>query len=189
MKLIRASNLKEYKNYDPSDKSNPLYDYREDPKHWHESLKKTNKPTKSKQSKAEIIYERILNNPKIPKSSITHLKRNTKNGTLLNIEDLLAFESVELMDFSDSDEEEIKPVKKIVKPKTSREKAITKKGYSNVLKARSDMFYEDDKPKIKTELKLRKGLKEKENNELIKSIIEELNKNFDDYDFFYKKKN
>lgn len=62
------------------------------------------------------------------------------------------------------------------KGKTTREKNISKKGYSNVLKARSDMTYNDDKPVIKTDLKLRKGLKDKEKKAIKKDVIAKLNK-------------
>lgn len=68
------------------------------------------------------------------------------------------------------------PNEKPNKPKTSRDKQIDKKGYSNVLKARSDMLYDDDKPVIKTDLKLRKGLKDKEKKAIKKDVIEKLNK-------------
>lgn len=71
---------------------------------------------KTKVNKAEEVYNRILDNPDINKSSKEQLKRNTKNGKVLDLDDLLHFEKVELIDFSDSDEEEIKPtVKRTVK--------------------------------------------------------------------------
>lgn len=134
-------------------------------------LNKPKKTKTTKKSKVELVYDRIINNPDISKTSKAHLIRNTKNGTKLNMEDLLNFEKIELFDFSDEEEP-----KKTKKPKTSREKSIAKKGYSNVLKARSDMVYEDDKPMVKTDLKMRKGLKNKEKEAIKKDVVNKLNK-------------
>jgi len=54
-------------------------------------LKKPKKTKQTKQTKVEIVYDRIMNNPEISNSSKLHLKRNTKNGTVLDMEDFIEF--------------------------------------------------------------------------------------------------
>jgi hypothetical protein len=59
----------------------------------------------------------------------------------------------------------------------------------NIMKACSDLKNKDDKYEVETELNIKEGLDSKVKRALIKSIINELNNNFNDYEFFYEKKN
>jgi hypothetical protein len=59
----------------------------------------------------------------------------------------------------------------------------------NIMKANSELKKKGDKYSVDTEMNIKEGLEPKVKRILIYSIIEELNKNFDCYDFFYKKKN
>lgn len=73
------------------------------------------------------------------------------------------------------------------KPKTKKSKTEYKEG--EIMKARSELIKKGDKYSVDIELNIKKGLDPKVKRALIKSIIEELNRNFDDYKFFYQKKN
>jgi len=73
-------------------------------------------------------------------------------------------------------------------PKSTRSKTISKKGYSNVMKARSDMTYENGKYKIDTKMNVNKKLNAKEKRTLIVNIIKQLNNLFDDYEFVFNEK-
>jgi hypothetical protein len=59
----------------------------------------------------------------------------------------------------------------------------------NIMKAHSKLKKKGDKYSVDIELNIKKSLEQKVKRALIKSIIEELNRNFNDYEFFYKKKN
>lgn len=72
--------------------------------------KEPNKKT-SKSSKEEKLYNKILSNPNISDIDKKHLKRNTKDGTKLDMDDLKAFEKNALMMNDDWSDEE-KPKKK-----------------------------------------------------------------------------
>jgi hypothetical protein len=61
---------------------------------------------------------------------------------------------------------------------------------SNLMKGRYDLKKnKSGKYSVDTEMNIKKDLEPKVKRALIKSIIEELNKNFDCYEFFYQKKN
>jgi hypothetical protein len=62
------------------------------------------------------------------------------------------------------------------KSKTTREKTINKKGYSNVLKGRTDLKYNDGKLTADSEVKVRKGLNPKEKKAIKTSINKEIEK-------------
>ena len=57
------------------------------------------------------------------------------------------------------------------------------------MKAHSDLEKKGDKYVVETEMTVKSGLDAKTKRALIKSFIITLNDNFDDYEFFYKKKN
>jgi hypothetical protein len=58
------------------------------------------------------------------------------------------------------------------------------------MKCRSDLKkLKNGKMCIKTEININNDIDDKVKRALLKSIIEELNKNFDGYEFFYQKKN
>lgn len=67
---------------------------------------------------------------------------------------------------------------------------ISSKDYETgeIMKASSELKKKGDKYTVDTELDIKKGLDDKIKKAFIKSIIMELNKNFDDYDFFMKRK-
>jgi hypothetical protein len=75
--------------------------------------------------------------------------------------------------------------------KTFGEKKISKKYKEiNLIKGRSDLKKnKNGKYSVDTEMNFKEGLEPKVKRALINSIIEELNKNFDCYEFFYQKKN
>lgn len=66
---------------------------------------------KHKSSKEEKLYNKILSNPNISDIDKKHLKRNTKEGTKLDMDDLKAFEKNALMMNDDWSDDE-KPKKK-----------------------------------------------------------------------------
>jgi len=72
--------------------------------------------------------------------------------------------------------------------KTTRSKTISKKGYSNIMKARSDMTYENGKYKVDTKMNVNKKINAKEKRTLIVNIIKQLNNLFDDYEFVFNEK-
>jgi len=74
-------------------------------------------------------------------------------------------------------------------PKLTRSKTISKKGYSNIMKARSDITYENGKYKIDTKMNVNKKINAKEKRALIDSIVKQLNNLFDDYEFVFNEKN
>jgi hypothetical protein len=76
------------------------------------------------------------------------------------------------------------PIKKI---SVKKEQKTYKE--SNIMKGRSDLKKKGDKYEVETELHINNDIDDKIKRALIKSIIEELNRNFDDYKFFYEKKN
>jgi hypothetical protein len=109
-----------------------------------------------------------------------HLKRNTKNGTNLDYDDLLLFEKNEL-NLNDDWESEEESLKEVIK-NTYKE--------SNIMKCRSDLKkLKNGKMCIETEININNDIDDKVKRALLKSIIEELNKNFYEYEFFYQKKN
>ncbi len=60
----------------------------------------------------------------------------------------------------------------------------------NLMKGRSDLKKnKNGKMCIETEININNDIDDKVKRALLKSIIEELNKNFDEYEFFYQKKN
>jgi hypothetical protein len=59
----------------------------------------------------------------------------------------------------------------------------------NMMKGSSELKKKNNKYYIDTEFNINNDIDDKVKRALIKSIIEELNKNFDDYEFFYQKKN
>ena len=60
----------------------------------------------------------------------------------------------------------------------------------NLMKGRSDLKKnKNGKMCIETEININNDIDDKVKRALLKSIIEELNKNFDKYEFFYEKKN
>lgn len=61
---------------------------------------------KTSQSKEEKLYQKILDNPNISSKSKTHLKRNTKNGSILDYDQLKAFEKNEIAMNEDWSDEE-----------------------------------------------------------------------------------
>ena len=77
------------------------------------ALKKISKSKPVKETASQRKYREIMENPKISDKQKAHLKRNTKNGTVLDIEDLRAFEdNARFVYETDSDEEEPKSTKK-----------------------------------------------------------------------------
>jgi hypothetical protein len=70
-------------------------------------------------------------------------------------------------------------------------KKHVKKSYDEgeIMKGCSDLKKKGDKYEVETELNIKEGLEPKVKLALIKSIIIELNNNFNDYEFFYKEKN
>jgi hypothetical protein len=119
----------------------------------------------SKSSKEEKLYNKILSNPNISDIDKKHLKRNTKEGTKLDMDDLKAFEKNALMMNDDWSDEE--------KPK---KKKAQKTG--NIMKARSDLKKKDDKYEITTDMNVRKGLGPKAKKALKESVIKALDKEF-----------
>lgn len=115
--------------------------------------------------------ERAYKNKHITKDEYDELIGNVSYNTQDDLATTMSKKGYYII-YEDNPNEKAKPNK----PITSRDSQIAKKGYSNVLKARSDMIYEDDKPKIKTDLKLRKGLKDKEKKAIKLDVIEKLNK-------------
>jgi hypothetical protein len=59
----------------------------------------------------------------------------------------------------------------------------------NIVIFKSELVNKNNKYSVDTELNINIDMNDKVKRALIKSIIEELNKNFDEYDFFYQKKN
>lgn len=153
--------------FDPGEKSTliiPDYKYTKEEEDFFNSLLPKTKMNIPKVSKEDKKYWEIMNNPKISIKAKGHLKRNTKNGTILNMSDLLAFEKTELfLAESDSDEEITKKVKKTYKE-------------SNLMKARSDLKKKGDKYTVDTDMNIKKGLEPKIKKALKKSITEELDK-------------
>ena len=120
-----------------------------------EKKKRNPKETKTKQSKEEKYYFKIMNNPKISSKAKEHLKRNTKNGTNLDYDDLLLFEKNELMlnEDWDSDIEEEKPKKGRPKKKSEEEQAEERAFLANKAEMKqylSSLVYSD---KIDKEMK------------------------------------
>jgi hypothetical protein len=75
----------------------------------------------------------------------------------------------------------------LTKSKTKKSKEYKE---SNIMKGRSDLKKKSNgKYEVETELNIKEGLEPKVKIAFVKSIIEELNKNFNDYEFFYQKKN
>ena len=110
----------------------------------------------------------------------------------------LKFYEDELKDIIEKKEEPIKRTikeKEEPKKKLSQYKALengnmrTEYKEENIMKGRSDLKKKGEKYEVETELNVRKGLEPEVKRALMKSIITELNNNFDDYEFFYKKKN
>jgi hypothetical protein len=98
-------------------------------------------------------------------------------------------------------EKKEEPIKRTIKEKDEPKKKLsqykalengnmrTEYKEENIMKGRSDLKKKGEKYEVETELNVRKGLEPKVKLALMKSIITELNNNFDDYEFFYKKKN
>jgi len=105
------------------------------------------------------------------------MAENIKNKVLSTKEDAMEF--YELPGYK-------KPKKP---PKSTRSKTISKKGYSNIMKARSDMTYENGKYKVDTKMNVNKKLNAKEKRTLIVNIIRQLNDLVDDYEFVFNEKN
>jgi len=82
-------------------------------------------------------------------------------------------------------EEDIKNYGYLFKPK--KEPKTYKEG--EIMNIRSELVKKNNKYSIDTELNINNDIDDKVKRALIKSIIEELNKKFDDYKFFYQKKN
>ena len=120
---------------------------------------------KKASSKEEKLYNKILSNPNISDIDKKHLKRNTKEGTKLDMDDLKAFEKNALMMNEDWSDEE--------KPK---KKKAQKTG--NIMKARSDLKKKDDKYEITTDMNVRKGLGPKAKKALKESVNKALDKEF-----------
>lgn len=127
-------------------------------------IEEPNKKT-SKSSKEEKLYNKILSNPNISDIDKKHLKRNTKEGTKLDMDDLKAFEKNALMMNDDWSDDE-KPKKK----KTQKT--------GNIMKARSDLKKKDDKYEITTDMNVRKGLGPKAKKALKESVNKALDKEF-----------
>jgi hypothetical protein len=72
-------------------------------------------------------------------------------------------------------------IKLFKEPKTYKEE--------NIMNCLSDLKKKGNKYSVNTEFNINNDIDDKVKRALIKSIIEELNKNFDEYEFFYQKKN
>jgi hypothetical protein len=77
--------------------------------------------------------------------------------------------------------------------KTIQNEAKTKKSKTyeegTIMKGHYELKKKGDKYSVDMELNINNDIDDKVKRALIKSIIEELNKNFDEYEFFYEKKN
>lgn len=85
---------------------------------------------KKKISKAEQLYNKLLNDPKISTSEKNQIKRNTNQGKNLDYEVLLSIEKQQKFLNEDSSDEEDEP-KQIEKPKRGRPKKKTEKEKEN----------------------------------------------------------
>jgi hypothetical protein len=92
------------------------------------------------------------------------------------------YEYMKTLETTPNYDDEFTTIKKII---------ITNKTYEEgtIMKGRSDLKKKGSKYEIETEININNDINDKVKRALIKSIIEELNKNFDDYEFFYQKKN
>jgi hypothetical protein len=81
---------------------------------------------------------------------------------------------------------EIESLKRIQKKENKKSKSYAE---GNIINGSSELKKKGDKYSVDTELNIKEDLDPKVKRALKKSIIEELNKNFDEYEFFYEKKN
>jgi hypothetical protein len=103
-------------------------------------MKKSGTSKKTKETEEQKKYKELMENPKISTKSKASLKRNTSNGTNLNMKDLLSFEQVEKLMYESDSEDDDKPINKkeyneinelqdkikIIDEKLKKEKSITK---------------------------------------------------------------
>lgn len=130
-----------------------------------DSLKSSKGDIKTKKK-----YKEIMNNPKISDKSKDKLKKQTKNGSKATIEDLEAFEKIELAMDEDWDEE---------KTKKKSNKYRPEKDNKEIMKASSRMTKVGDKHYIDTNLKVHKKLKDKsDQSKLLQSVENALKKEF-----------
>jgi hypothetical protein len=121
----------------------------------------------------ELIYaiERLRNTYK------TFKKRGAENRFLENRRGDEIFEDYKKY---------ILPKSDLLTPKSKKSKSCEE---GEIMKGCSDLKKKGDKYQVETELNVKEGLEPKVKLALIKSIIIELNNNFNDYEFFYKIKN
>jgi len=119
---------------------------------------------------------------------MVHLYNSRREG--LDAEMRESFEAIlrKLKELSKKREEEMAKKMEEKPSKSTRSKTISNKGYSNVMKARSDMTYENGKYKVDTKMNVRPGLNTKEKRALLDSIVKQLNNLFDDCEFNFNEK-
>jgi hypothetical protein len=74
-------------------------------------------------------------------------------------------------------------------PKPSKTKKNKLYHEGEIMKGKSKLKKKGDKYSVDTEFNINNDIDDKVKRAFVKSIIEELNKNFDEYEFFYVKKN
>lgn len=137
----------------------------EEKKAYLDSLKSSKGDSKTKKK-----YKEIMNNPKISDKSKDKLKKQTNNGSKATIEDLEAFEKIELAMVEDWDDE---------KPKKKSNKYRPEKDNKEIMKASSRIKKVGNKHNIETELKVHKKLKDKsDQSKLLQSVENALKKEF-----------